>query len=60
MKGGYGKDEKLLKKIEEMNAKNEKKVIKTWSRASTIFQNMYRFIRGRSKGMVHILKNPRH
>ncbi|WP_459130088.1 30S ribosomal protein S19 [Guggenheimella bovis] len=27
----------LLKKIEEMNAKNEKKVIKTWSRSSTIF-----------------------
>lgn len=30
----------LLKKIEEMNAKNEKKVIKTWSRASTIFPQM--------------------
>lgn len=27
----------LLKKIEEMNANNEKKVVKTWSRASTIF-----------------------
>ena len=27
----------LLKKIEEMNQKNEKKVIKTWSRRSTIF-----------------------
>ncbi len=32
--------EKLLKKIEEMNAKNEKRVIKTWSRASTIFPQM--------------------
>ena len=31
---------KLLKKIEEMNAKNEKRVIKTWSRASTIFPQM--------------------
>lgn len=30
----------LLKKIEEMNAKDEKKVIKTWSRASTIFPQM--------------------
>lgn len=30
----------LLKKIEEMNEKNEKKVIKTWSRASTIFPQM--------------------
>lgn len=28
--------ESLTKKIKAMNAKNEKKVIKTWSRASTI------------------------
>lgn len=28
--------ESLLKKIKAMNAKNEKKVVKTWSRASTI------------------------
>lgn len=28
---------KLLKKVEEMNRKGERKVIKTWSRASTIF-----------------------
>lgn len=28
---------KLLKKIEAMNEKNEKNVLKTWSRASTIF-----------------------
>ena len=27
----------LLKKITEMNEKNEKQVIKTWSRSSTIF-----------------------
>ncbi len=27
---------KLLKKVREMNEKNEKKVIKTWSRASMI------------------------
>jgi small subunit ribosomal protein S19 len=26
-----------LKKIEDMNLRNEKKVFKTWSRASTIF-----------------------
>ncbi|MCX7779989.1 MAG: 30S ribosomal protein S19 [Negativicutes bacterium] len=31
--------ESLLKKIKAMNAKNEKKVIKTWSRASTILPN---------------------
>ena len=30
-------EEKLYNRIREMNAKNEKKVLKTWSRASTIF-----------------------
>ena len=33
-------DERLLKRIEGMNEKREKKVIKTWSRASTIFPDM--------------------
>jgi small subunit ribosomal protein S19 len=31
---------KLLKKIEEMNQRGEKKVIRTWSRASVIFPQM--------------------
>jgi small subunit ribosomal protein S19 len=31
---------KLLKKVEEMNRKGEKRVIKTWSRASTVFPQM--------------------
>jgi len=31
---------KLLKKIEDMNSRNEKRVLKTWSRASTIFPQM--------------------
>jgi small subunit ribosomal protein S19 len=31
---------KLLKRIEEMNTRGEKRVIKTWSRASTIFPQM--------------------
>jgi len=30
----------LLRKIEEMNTAGEKKVVKTWSRASTIFPQM--------------------
>ena len=30
----------LLKKVEEMNASGEKKVVKTWSRSSTIFPQM--------------------
>lgn len=32
--------ERLLDKIRKMNEANEKKVIKTWSRASTIFPDM--------------------
>jgi small subunit ribosomal protein S19 len=32
--------ESLLKKIQEMNSKGEKKVIKTWSRSSTIYPEM--------------------
>ena len=30
-------DPKLLKRIEEMNDQGEKRVLKTWSRSSTIF-----------------------
>ena len=40
LKKGPFVNEKLLKAIEEMNAANEKKVIKTWSRPSTIFPQM--------------------
>ncbi len=36
VKKGPFVQEKLLKKIEALNASNEKKVIRTWSRASTI------------------------
>ena len=35
-KGPFAAPE-LLKRVDEMNAANEKKVLKTWSRASTIF-----------------------
>jgi len=38
-KGPYV-EERLLKRILEMNKKGEKKVIKTWSRSSTIFPQM--------------------
>jgi small subunit ribosomal protein S19 len=30
----------LLSKLQQMNQKNEKKVLKTWSRSSTIFPDM--------------------
>ena len=33
-------DGRLLKRIEEMNAAGQKKMIKTWSRASTVFPDM--------------------
>ena len=38
-KGPYA-DEKLLARIIEMNRRNEKSVLKTWSRRSTIFPEM--------------------
>jgi small subunit ribosomal protein S19 len=37
LKKGPFIEPKLLKRVEEMNRKGERKVIKTWSRASTIF-----------------------
>ncbi len=40
LKKGPFIDEHLLKKVELLNKNNEKKVIKTWSRRSTIFPDM--------------------
>lgn len=40
VKKGFFIQDALIKKIEAMNARNEKRVIKTWSRASTIFPDM--------------------
>jgi small subunit ribosomal protein S19 len=40
VKKGPFADEHLLKKIDALNESNEKKVIKTWSRRSTIFPEM--------------------
>ena len=37
LKKGPFVEAKLYKRIEEMNEKGEKRVLKTWSRASTIF-----------------------
>ncbi|MBE6742089.1 MAG: 30S ribosomal protein S19 [Eubacterium sp.] len=36
-KKGYFVEESLMKKVEALNAKGDKQVIKTWSRSSTIF-----------------------
>ncbi|ACL68882.1 30S ribosomal protein S19 [Halothermothrix orenii] len=40
LKKGPYVDKKLLNKIKEMNESGKKKVIKTWSRDSTIFPEM--------------------
>lgn len=40
LKKGPYISEKLLAKVEEMNDKGEKEVIRTWSRASMIFPQM--------------------
>ena len=40
LKKGPYVETKLFSKIQDMNKKREKRVIKTWSRASTIFPEM--------------------
>jgi small subunit ribosomal protein S19 len=40
LKKGPYTDPKLLKKIEALNEQNKKTVIRSWSRASTIFPQM--------------------
>ncbi len=40
LKKGPFVEERLISRIDAMNAANEKKVVKTWSRASTIFPEM--------------------
>ncbi len=39
-KKGFYVDERLLKRIDELNERNEHRVLRTWSRASTIFPEM--------------------
>ncbi len=45
---------KLLKKIEKLNAENRKVVIRTWSRASTIFPQMVGHTIGVHNGKQHV------
>jgi len=40
IKKGPFVEERLMKRIDAMNEAGEKKVVKTWSRASTIFPEM--------------------
>ena len=39
-KKGPWVEERLMRRVEEMNASNAKTMVKTWSRASTIFPEM--------------------
>jgi small subunit ribosomal protein S19 len=52
-KGPYA-EPKLLKKIDDMNAHNEKRIIKTWSRRSTIFPQMIGHTLAVHDGRKHI------
>ncbi|ADI02974.1 MAG TPA: 30S ribosomal protein S19 [Syntrophothermus lipocalidus] len=52
-KGPYC-DEKLLKKIEKMNETGEKRVIKTWSRRSTILPEMVGHTLAVYEGRKHV------
>ena len=52
-KGPYG-DPKLLKKVETLNRSGEKAVLKTWSRASTIFPEMIGHTIGVHDGRRHV------
>lgn len=40
LKKGPYVEERLMSRIDKMNEANEKKVVKTWSRSSTIFPEM--------------------
>ncbi len=54
LKKGPYVNPKLLKKIELLNRSNEKRVIKTWSRDSTIFPQMVGHTIGVHDGRRHV------
>jgi small subunit ribosomal protein S19 len=54
MKKGPFVDEHLLKKIDAANATNDRKVIKTWSRRSTIVPEMIGHTIGVHNGKQHV------
>jgi len=45
---------KLLEKVEKLNARNEKQLIKTWSRASTILPTMIGHTIAVHNGKLHV------
>ena len=54
LKKGPFVEERLMKRIDAMNAANEKKVVKTWSRASTIFPEMVGHTIAVHDGRTHV------
>lgn len=54
LKKGPFIDPKLLRKVEMMKDRGEKKVIRTWSRASTIFPQMVGFTIAVHDGRRHV------
>jgi len=53
-KKGPAIDAKLLKKVEMLSRSNQKAVIKTWSRSSTILPQMVGFTIGVHDGRRHV------
>lgn len=45
---------KLMEKVEDLNAKNKKEVIKTWSRSSTIFPQFVEHTFAVHNGKEHV------
>ncbi|NDJ76990.1 MAG: 30S ribosomal protein S19 [Chloroflexi bacterium] len=54
LKKGPFVEPKLLRKVEQMRERGDKKVIRTWSRASTIFPQMVGFTIAVHDGRRHV------
>jgi small subunit ribosomal protein S19 len=54
LKKGPFVEESLIKKIEKMNASGDKKVVKTWSRASMIIPDMLNHTIAVHNGKTHV------
>lgn len=54
LKKGPFADESLLKKVDALNASNDKQVIKTWSRRSTIFPSFIGYTFAVYDGRKHV------
>jgi small subunit ribosomal protein S19 len=53
-KKGPWVDEKLMRRIQQMNESGEKRIINTWSRASTVFPDMVGHTIGVHDGRRHV------